>query len=292
VTLRLSHSQQNALHGCSLSWYIERRLKLPALTYWSTLAGSVAHERIEHKILTGQWPDETIQEHLDRLVADHLRGTPWGIEDIRTSKALPPGLKAASWPNGFRYDSVLAAIPMWLTTWEAWYAAKQSEGWRPWITPDGEPGAEVHVEQILGDHPTVGSIDLVLQHEVTGEIALWDYKFGRSKPDNTMQLDTYRYGFERTYGLEATYAGFYFGRTGKEQVAERPTFGRGYLNDVYRAAGIKAEQAEAGEFHIDRSRCQYLCGVKEFCPIVGGDMAELVLPLPGEERDLLGGVIA
>jgi hypothetical protein len=298
--LRLSHSQQQSLHGCTLSWWLQRRALLPGLTYWSTLAGSVAHERIEVKIRTGHWPDESIQEHLDRLVAEELHGSPYTIEDIRTSKALPPGLKAAAWPNGFRYDSVLAAIPMWLKTWELWYAAKQSEGWRPWIYPDdgtsslliGMPGAEVHIEQVLGDHPTVGSIDLVLENEYTGEIAIWDYKFGRSKPDNTMQLDAYRLGFAKTYGLEATYAGFYFGRTGKEKVAEWPTFGEGYLHDVYRAAGVKADRAERGDFDIDLTRCQYLCPVRDYCPIMQGDMMELALPLPGEERDLLGGPIA
>lgn len=288
TSLRLSHSQQNALHGCSLSWYINRRLKMPGNTYWSTLAGSVAHERIEQKVLTGDYPPESIQEHLDRLVAEQLHNTPYDFEDIRTSKALPPGLKAKDWPDGFRYDSVLAAIPLWLTRWEGWFRGKRIDGWRPWQWPDPEhggaviPGAEVHVEQVLGDHPTVGSIDLVLYNTNTGEIALWDYKFGRSRPDNTMQLDAYRTGFKATYGLEAAQAGFYFGRNGKEEVHQYPTYGIGYLHDRYRQAGVLAEQAELGNFQIDRSRCAYLCSVSRFCPVVGGDMAGAVPPLPGQ----------
>lgn len=288
--LRLSHSQQNALHGCSLSWWINRRAKMPGNTYWSTLAGSVAHERLDEKVSTGEWPKESIQEHLDRLVADQLRNTPYDFDDIRASKALPPGLKEKDWPDGFRYDSVLAAIPMWLRTWELWYAAKRAEGWRPWVYPDdgtsslliGMPGAEVEVKQVLGDHPTVGSIDLVLEHEGTGEIMLVDYKFGRSRPDNTLQLDGYRVGFKETYGLEATYTGFYFGRNGREEIHEHPTFGVGYLHDRYRQAGVLAAEAEKGNFKIDRTRCAYLCNVSQFCPIVGGDMADAVAPLPGE----------
>lgn len=284
--LRLSHSQQNALHGCSLSWWINRRAKMPGNTYWSTLAGSVAHERIEHKVLTGEWPDETIKEHLDRLVGDQLRGTPYEFEDIRTSKALPPGLKAKDWPDGFNYDSVLAAIPLWLAKWELWFEAKQKDGWRVWLCPDPHElrgwrqGAEVHVEMVLGDHPTVGSIDLVLVHQ-NGHIALWDYKFGRSKPDNTQQLDTYREAFKATYGLEPTMVGFYFGRNGKEEVHERATFGIGYLHDRYRQAGVLAAEAERGNFQIDRTRCEYLCPVSQFCPVYGGDMAN-ALELPGQ----------
>src|SRR6187399_2171098 len=115
--MRLSHSQAKSLHGCTLSWYIQRRSRMPGNTYWSTLAGSVFHERVEHFLIHGEWPTETITEHLDRLVEAQLFNTPYLFEDIRVSKQLPSGLKATDHPDGFNHDAVVAAVPIWINKW-------------------------------------------------------------------------------------------------------------------------------------------------------------------------------
>lgn len=281
--MRLSHSQMKSLNGCNLSWWIQRRARMPGTTYWSTLAGSVFHERVEVFLLTGDWPTETIADHLQRLIDDHLRNSPYTEEDgMRISRQLPSGLKASDHPNGFDHEAVVAAIPIWINKWTKWMDERYAEGWELWESPDGLPGVEVEVRYELGGHPVIGSIDCVLTNRNTGEIWLVDWKAGRSKPDDTSQLDGYRLGFEERFGLKPDLAGFYMARTGKEHLtASLPTFTREMLDHKFQQAGERAEQAEAGQFDPDLTQCQYLCSVASFCPVKGGPNAPIVLPLPG-----------
>lgn len=287
--MRLSHSQQKTLHGCTLSWFIQRRARMPGTTYWSTLAGSVFHERVEHFLLHGEWPTETILEHLDRLVFDHLFDTPYGPEDIRVSKQLPSGLKATDHPNGFDHDAVVAAIPVWINKWRKWMDERREEGWVVLGSPEDPKayfgdytGVELEVKYALGGHPVIGSIDCVLVNIHTGDIWLVDWKAGRSKPDDTSQLDGYRIGFEALTGITPKRASFFMVRTGKEHLtADLPTFSQSMLDYKYQDAGERALRAEAGDFVIDRTQCQYLCPVRAFCGLQGGNLAGMVtLPTP------------
>lgn len=282
--MRLSHSQQKSLHGCSLSWWIQRRARMPGSTYWSTLAGSVFHERVEHYLLNGRtWPSESVEDHLDRLIADHLRNTPYDAETgIRISKQLPSGLKAQDHPHGFNREAVIAAIPVWIGKWLKWMEEREAEGWRVWKGPDGTLGVEVEVHYTLGGHPVIGSIDCVLENFNSGAIWLVDWKAGRSKPDDTSQLDGYRIGFAETHGLSADKAGFYMARTGKEHLtADLPTFSRSMLDYKFREAGQRAVRAEHGDFEVDPTQCAYLCSVAAFCPVKAGPMSGFVsLPDP------------
>jgi putative RecB family exonuclease len=267
--MRLSHSQAKSLLGCDLSWWIQRRARMPGTTYWSTLAGSVFHERVETYLLTGSWPEESITDHLDRLIADHLKGTPFTAEDgIRISKAIPPGLKAADYPNGFDREAAIPAIQLWIDRWLEWMKARKAEGWELWYAPDGTPGVEVEVRYELGDHPVIGSIDCVLTNRNTGEIWLVDWKAGRSKPDDSSQLDGYRIGFEERFGLKADLASFYMARNAQDHLkASMPTFTREMLDHKFRQAGERAAEAEAGRFDPDLSQCAYLCPVAQWCPV-------------------------
>lgn len=255
---------------------------MPSTTYYSTLAGSVFHERVDVKVTTGEFPAESIADHLQRLIDDTLRNSPYDESDIRASKALPSGLKVTDHPNGFDKAAVVAAVPLWLNRWHRFMADQAAQGWSVWTQPDGTPGAEVEVKTVMGGHPVVGSIDLVMVDTVTGDLAAWDYKAGRSKPDDTSQLDLYRVAFEDTYGQKIALAGFWMARTGREHLtASFPTFTRSMLAVKFAEAGKRAAQAEAGEFHIDRTQCAYMCGVREFCEVRDGSMSMLVdLPVP------------
>ena len=259
---------------------------MPQTTYWSTIAGSCFHERVDAKVTTGRFPAESIKDHVQRLVDDHLKNSPFDESDgIRVSKQLPSGLRATDHPNGFDKAAVIAAVPIWLNKWHRFMADQEADGWVVWAQPDGTPGAEVEVRYELGGHPVVGSIDLVMLKRRAirdDQIALWDYKAGRSKPDDTSQLDGYRIGFEETYGLTPHQAGYWMARTGKEHLtATLPTFTRAMLDYKFAEAGERAAQAEVGEYHIDRTACAYLCSVKDSCPLVGGYLSELVaLPTP------------
>lgn len=267
--LRLSHSQQKSLNGCNLSWWIQRRARMPGTTYWSTLAGSVFHERVETFLLTGSWPEESITDHLDRLIADHLAGTPFTAEDgIRVSKAVPPGIKKADHPNGFNREAAIPAIQLWIDRWLEWMAARKAEGWELWYAPDGTPGVEVEVRYELGGHPVIGSIDCVLTNRNTGEIFLVDWKAGRSKPDDSSQLDGYRIGFEERFGLKPDLAAFYMARNAMEHLkASLPTFTKAMLDHKFKMAGERAALAEQGRFDPDLSQCAYLCPVAQWCPV-------------------------
>lgn len=281
--LRLSHSQQKSLNGCNLSWWLQRRARMPGTTYWSTLAGSVFHERVETYLLTGSWPEESITDHLDRLIADHLEGTPFTAEDgIRVSKQLPPGLKKADYPAGFNREAAIPAIQLWIDRWLEWMGARKAEGWELWEWPIGKAdylkGVEVTVEYELGGHPVIGSIDCVLTNRNTGEIWLLDWKAGRSKPDDSSQLDGYRIGFEERFGLKPDLAAFYMARNAQEHLkASLPTFTREMLDYKFRTAGERAAQAEAGHFDPDLTECAYLCSVAQWCPLRNEDMRGVIL---------------
>jgi hypothetical protein len=267
--MRLSHSQAKSLLGCNLSWWIQRRARMPGTTYWSTLAGSVFHERVETYLLTGSWPEESITDHLDRLIADHLEGTPFTAEDgIRVSGSLPPGIKKADHPNGFNREAAIPAIQLWIDRWLEWMEARKAEGWELWYAPDGTPGVEVEVRYELGGHPVIGSIDCVLTNRNTGEIWLIDWKAGRSKPDDSSQLDGYRIGFEERFGLKPDLAAFYMARNAMEHLkASLPTFTKAMLDHKFKMAGERAADAEAGRFDPDVSQCAYLCPVAQWCPV-------------------------
>lgn len=273
--LRLSHSQVGSL-SCNLSWWISRRARMPQVSYWSTIAGSVMHERIEHFLLNDSWPEESVGDHVQRLVDAALEGTPYDESTgFRVSKQIPSGLKAADHPEGFNKAAVIAAIPIWADKWIAWMADRAEEGWTVW---NGSTGVECEVNYELGGHPVIGSIDCVLVNESTGEIWLVDWKAGRSKPDDTSQLDGYRIGFEAEFGIRPTRAGFFMIRTGKEHLtANLPTFTKAMLDQKFAKAGERAAQAEAGHFDPDLSRCAYLCGVERWCPARHEEMRGVVL---------------
>lgn len=263
---------------------------MPGNTWWSTLAGSVFHERVERYLLHGEWPTETIAEHMDRLVWDQIVGTPYLEEDIRVSKQLPPGLKAADHPHGFNKAAAVAAIPIWIHKWRVWMGERRAEGWV--VLGSGDDivfthssdlrGVELEVNYTLGGHPVIGSIDCVLINIHTGAIWLVDWKAGRSKPDDTSQLDGYRIGFEALTGTKPDLASFFMVRNGKEHLtASFPTFTQSMLDVKFREAGVRAKRAEAGDFELDYTECNYLCSVRAFCPVKGGTFSNLVaLPTP------------
>jgi hypothetical protein len=279
--MRLSHSQSKSL-GCSLSWYISRRARMPGTTYWSTIAGSVFHQRVEEFLLTGSFPDEPVAEHVQRLVDEHLWDTPFTEEDIRVSKQLPSGLKAAEHPNGFDKAAVVAVVPHWIGRWRKWLDDQYAAGWRLWEAPDPEhggatvKGVEVEVTLNLAGHPVVGSIDCVLVHD-DGRVWLLDWKAGRSKPDDTSQLDLYRIGFTENYGIVPAVASFLMIRTMREHGrSEAATFTRADLEARFAEAGQRAADAEEGRFMVDYTKCEYLCSVRYACPLRNGAYAGMV----------------
>lgn len=288
--MRLSHSQQKSLHGCTLGWWINRRARMPGNTWWSTIAGSCFHQRVEHFLLEGDWPEESIADHMDRLVYDQLFNTPYLEEDIRVSKQLPPGLKAADHPHGFNKAAAVAAIPIWIHKWRKWMDERRAEGWvvlgsgdDPVFTHSSDlRGVELEVNYTLGGHPVIGSIDCVLVNIHTEDIWLVDWKAGRSKPDDTSQLDGYRIGFEALTGIRPDLASFFMVRNGREHLtASLPTFTQSMLDVKFREAGVRAKRAEAGDFELDYTECNYLCSVRAFCPVKGGTFSNLVaLPTP------------
>lgn len=260
---------------------------MPGMTYWSTIAGSVFHERVEGILLGTPMP--SITDHVQAEVDKALWDSPYEEEDIRVSKALPSGLKATDHPYGFDKAAVVAAIPLWLGKWRKFMAEQEADGWVVYNSTgdrfgadDALQGIEFEVKYNLGGHPIIGSIDLVMRHQESGDVALWDYKAGRSKPEDTSQLDGYRIGFEEATGIIPARAGFWMARTGKEHLtANLPTFSKSMLDVKFRDAGERARAAEAGDFQIDRTQCQYLCGVKAFCPVQGGSLSHMVqLPTP------------
>lgn len=143
-------------------------------------------------------------------------------------------------------------------------------GWKIWQAPDGNHGVEIGFNVMFGDVLIKGFADLIAVLP-TGELAVIDFKTGSSTPDTGMQLGLYACCIESTFGIRPTRGFFYSAREAQfieEHDIDRWTIP--LMTELFRQfdLGIKNRI-----FLPNVGMSCRTCGVKDYCHVMGGQLA-------------------
>lgn len=297
VPNNLSHSQTSNLTGeyCGASYFYERVLGKPSRPGWAMLGGSALHEASEawdwgllndgNAAQDPEYLTELFGSALDKQIADTEKYSPfpkdeWNLSGrvIKTKTTLDggPNRKDEAW---WREQG-----PLMLFAWTSW---RLGSGWEiaEFTDPENNTpvlGIETEFWAELGGVPCHGFVDRIFEKEFDGvmEYLVVDLKSGR-QPDDTAQLGTYRLGLKRRFGIDPRWGTFWLGGTGATAALTdlRTMWPDGRVDQRYR----KARRTQlAGDFTHKPSNLCGSCGVREYCPIVGGEKAAQV-PQPWDE---------
>lgn len=286
--MRLSHSQASTLNSCGVQWVLGRFLQKPEQPRMNTLAGSAVHvitecldlARLGIVSFNPTTPDEwrkdphgvarRVMEDLIKEALDRTNGL-YTAKDIRLS-----GRATKEWPNKGDLEFMVHHIPGWVQNWTDWL---NNAPWDIWIADDGQPGIELGLNFLVGEQTVTGSIDRVLVNPA-GEIAIVDLKGGAWVPKDLSQPELYALGLEQKFGVKANVGGFFMNRTNKIEKW-------GYLRPSAALLAHKfdstAKRAEQGLVMWDTEKCEYMCSVRDHCPIYKGKFAIT-------EQELLSGI--
>lgn len=89
-----------------------------------------------------------------------------------------------------------------------WIRFREHSGWKIWTTPNGEPAVEIEMSVPVGNTFIKMAIDRVMIN-AEGELCIVDLKTGRRVPQSGLQLGFYKYGIQKTYGIEIN-TGYYW----------------------------------------------------------------------------------
>jgi hypothetical protein len=212
--------------------------------------------------------NDLIKENLDRSEGLYTR------DDIRLS-----GRATKEWPNKNDFDFMVHHIPGWVQNWTDWL---DNAPWDIWIAEDGQPGIELGLSFKVGNQDVTGSIDRVLVNQHTGEIAIVDLKGGAWVPKDLEQPELYAYGLFQKFGVKANVGGFFMNRTNKIERWGYLKPHEGLLAHKFDSTAAKAEQ---GLLMYDTEKCEYMCSVRDHCPIYGGKFAITTEDLLGSIQD-------
>jgi hypothetical protein len=290
VPPHLSHSQSSNLLGeyCGASYWYERVLGKPSRPGWAMMGGSALHEGSEAwdwGVINEGLIDDS-QEYLTRLfndafdkqIAETLEASPFPKEEWnRSGREIKTKVTMDGGPNKKDEAWWRAMGPEMLRLWTAW---RLTSGWE--IAHIGgetaEYGIEVPFEVDVDGEPVRGYIDRVFER--SGEYLVVDLKSGR-QPDDTSQLGVYRYGLAKQYGFSPRWGSFWLGGSGSATALTdlEKLWPDRRVEQRYRKA--RADQLAGFFIHKPSNLCGS-CGVREYCPIVGGAKATDV-PQPWEE---------
>ena len=290
VPNNLSYSQSSNLTGdyCGASYFYERVLGKPSRPGWNAVGGSALHtasERWDRETLTGELDDSPdhlralFLEAFDEAIAETEERTPYPRQEwslagrtVKTKVSLDggPNRKDEAWWRQMG--------PEMLRTWTTW---RLTTPWEIAVFEDPETGAEVFGIEVeywaeMGGVPNHGFVDRVFERNVDGETEylVVDLKSGR-EPDDTGQLGTYRVGLLRRFGIDPRWGAFWLGGSGSTTALTdlRRMWPEGRVDQRY----AKARRTQlAGDFTHKPSNLCGSCGVRDWCPIVGGAKADEV----------------
>ena len=145
-----------------------------------------------------------------------------------------------------------------------------------WETPHGIPGIEIEFNQMFGEVVIKGFADAIVVTP-TGELAVIDFKTGKSTPDTSMQLGVYAAMMEMQFDIKPTRGFFYSARKAVfEEAWGMNLWTTPVLTEMF-AQFERGLQAEIFLPNIGMA-CS-TCGVKEYCYAVGGQLAQIYDPL-------------
>ena len=162
--------------------------------------------------------------------------------------------------------------PEFVGMWETW---RDASGLDIWTTPDGEPAIEIKVEAQRGTEKVLCYIDRVMVDE-HDRLYIVDLKTGSQTPAWPRQLALNNLGLLHTFGVWATYGGFWSGRKGgiDPDWSDLRIYTEEWLWEQVRVAReIRDQQLFAAQ---PGNLCKSACGVAPYCKAVGGPLSLLI----------------
>jgi hypothetical protein len=208
------------------------------------------------------------QEEWERNFSDALTRSPeFDPRDYyrsgRASKAYPDKEDPAWWAeNGPRFVSL----------WETW---RDNSGLKFSEFPDKDgvafPGIELEVYAQRDDLIVKSVIDRVME-DANGNLYIIDIKTGSRTDPWPLQMVLNNLGLFATYGVRATYAGFWSARKGGvDQWHDMTIYDDEWAWDLVRKA--KAIRDQQLFLPNPGSLCTSACGVKDYCRAMGGRLS-------------------
>lgn len=145
-----------------------------------------------------------------------------------------------------------------------------------WQSPTGVPGIEIEFNNYFGDVLIKAFADLIAVTPA-GELAVVDFKTGKSVPNSSMQLGVYACCMEMTFGIRPTKGYYYSAR--KAEFVEVGGMERWSIPVMTEMFSQFAKGLEAEIFLPNVGMNCSTCGVKEYCYAVGGQLATIYDPL-------------
>lgn len=214
---------------------LERFYKVPASTWFATVAGSAIHEiteEIDRAVLTGLDIETaaefapSFQAKFDELLEEErawprywsepedgsepqwlgLGEAPTKPREIKPSgKLAKTGITEYGGPNKKDYNWWLHFGPIYVRRYINW---RKATGYEIAIMPDGRPGIELEFVMEMEGQKVRGFIDRVFYDPNTDTYIVVDLKTGK-EPSGSLQLMTYFLAVLQVYGVRAQWALFW-----------------------------------------------------------------------------------
>ena len=200
------------------------------------------------------------------------------LEDERSAGYLPfqyyrSGRASKEFPDKEGPDWWEQKGPGFVKSWVAW---RDACGLDIWETPDGEPGIELEVRAKLGDLEVLCYIDRITFVEGTdpkNRLYIVDLKSGSSIDAWPRQLALNNLGLLDTFGVWATYGGYWKARSGgiEPDWFDLRIYTPEWLWEQVRVTkAIRDQQLFAAQ---PNNLCNSACGVRDYCRAVAGPLS-------------------
>lgn len=255
-----SVSQLQQYERCPHAYYlarIEKAWKRPAA--WLA-QGSAVHEALEARERSGR--TMTLEETQDSFRESYAK-------HINEATAITPNLEF--WFRSGPYDGAKDIERRYglgldqVVRYFEWTDAHPDEV--IWISEDGTPGIELEFDFDLDGIWIRGFIDQVLK--VGDEYVVRDLKMGSKVPQDDFQLGVYGLAIKELYGIEASVADYWMGKSGKPTYPyDISDWTREVVSEKFREL---EDNIQAGRFdpNPDPDRCNF-CDVASSCNYVAG----------------------
>lgn len=190
--------------------------------------------------------------------------------DTPTDRIGRAGKPTKANPNGEDEKWWLERGPQMVDAYETW---RDSNGYRIWVTPAGDPAIELELTVDVGaTKPVKMVIDRVFVNPL-GQLALVDLKSGARSPASDMQLGFYRVGILVNLGVRVDQGNYYDARKGElTGTVSLTRYTPGLIGHWMR----EFEKAKESGIYIPNlsSWCRS-CGMRDYCAAYGGMQAHL-----------------
>ena len=156
----------------------------------------------------------------------------------------------------------------------AWWNANND--WYVWRTPHGIPAVEISLESELQGVPVKAFADIIV-YDQDGVLSVVDVKTGSSMPTGSMQLGLYAVLCEKLFGVRPQRGYYYDAR--KATMVQAEGMDKWTLPLFEELFSQFARAVEAEVFLPNVGMLCSSCSVKQFCYIMGGELAQDVDPL-------------